>query len=57
MITADTQRVAEIIFAQMVGGLAASGRPLPDDVSREAEMAIKFAKQLETKVKEERMSR
>jgi hypothetical protein len=57
VITAETQRVAEMIFAQIVGGWAASGRALPDDVSREAETAIKYAKQLETKIKEERMSR
>lgn len=57
MITADTQKLAEMIFAQMVGGWAANGRALPDDVSREAELAIKYAKQLEAKVKEERMSR
>ncbi len=55
MLIKDTEALAGQILAHIVGGWAASGRPLSNDGQSEAKMAIDYARAFESAVKEARM--
>jgi hypothetical protein len=52
MLNDDTRKLAELILAHMIGGWAASGRPLPADARAEAQMALGYARTFEQVAKD-----
>ena len=55
MINDDVRWHAERIFAQMISGWMASGRePFPDNGHHEAEMALRYAREFDKVLREQK---
>lgn len=50
MLNKDTEELASRLLAHVIGGWAASGRPLPTDARAEANMCINYARSFEQAV-------